>query len=294
MIIPRVATSSKGIFASPSTRKPMKTNTTEFGARAAIRFPVLFVGAGPGDPDLITVKGQWALSNADLVIYAGSLVPDALLKWTREKAEVRNSAGLSLPQILDAMIRAHDAGKRVVRLHTGDPSLYGAIHEQMAGLRKAGVPYSVIPGVSAAFAAAAALGIEFTLPEITQTLILTRMAGKTPVPQNESLEKLAAHGASLVIYLSMGQLQEMQRILSGTYGASAPCVIAYRVSHPDQRIIRTTVSELQEAASSAGIDRQALVLIGKAVDGMADSDIPASRLYDETFTHGFRKACGPP
>lgn len=271
----------------------MQTNTTEAGATAAIRFPVLFVGAGPGDPDLITVKGQCALADADLVIYAGSLVPDALLKWTRENAEIRNSAGLSLPQILDAMIRAHAEGKRVVRLHTGDPSLYGAIHEQMVGLRKAGVPYHVIPGVSAAFAAAAALGMEFTLPEITQTLILTRMAGKTPVPQTESLEKLAAHGASLVIYLSMGQIQQMQRILSETYGASASCVIAYRVSHPDQRIIRTTVSELQEAAFGAGIHRQALILIGKAIDCMADNDAPASRLYDAAFSHGFRKASEP-
>jgi len=254
------------------------------------RYPILFVGAGPGDPDLITVKGQWALSNADLVIYAGSLVPDALLKWTREGAEILNSAGLTLERILDAMIQAHASGKRVVRLHTGDPSLYGAIHEQMVGLRKQGVPCEVIPGVSAAFAAAAALGIEFTLPEITQTLILTRMAGKTPVPEAESLDKLAAHGASLVIYLSIGQISEMERILSDAYGPSAPCVIAYRVSHPDQRLIRTTVSELKRTVSEAGIQRQALVLIGKAIESMNAGDLPASRLYDACFSHGFRKA----
>ncbi|MEW6260416.1 MAG: precorrin-4 C(11)-methyltransferase [Thermodesulfobacteriota bacterium] len=258
--------------------------------QSSIRHPVLFVGAGPGDPDLITVKGQWALSNADLVIYAGSLVPDALLKWTREQADILNSAGLTLEQILEAMIQAYVSGKRVVRLHTGDPSLYGAIHEQMVGLRRNGVPYEVIPGVSAAFAAAAALGIEFTLPEITQTLILTRMAGKTPVPEAESLEKLAAHGASLVIYLSMGQIAEMESILADTYGSSAPCIIAYRVSHPDQRLIRTTVSELKRTVIEAGIQRQALVLIGKAIAGMSEGDVPTSRLYDATFSHGFRKA----
>ncbi len=255
-----------------------------------MRHPVLFVGAGPGDPDLITVKGQWALSNADLVIYAGSLVPDALLKWTREEAEILNSAGLTLERILDAMIQAHVSGKRVVRLHTGDPSLYGAIHEQMIGLRSHGIPYEVIPGVSAAFAAAAALGIEFTLPEITQTLILTRMAGKTPVPEAESLDKLAAHGASLVIYLSMGQIEEMERILTDTYGPAASCIVAYRVSHPDQRFIRTTVSELKRTVSEAGIQRTALVLIGKAIDSMHTTDVPASRLYDAAFSHGFRKA----
>ena len=167
-----------------SKNDEVSENSAIRNPQSAIENPVLFVGAGPGDPELITVKGQKALMDADLVIFAGSLVPEALLQWTRPGATTLNSASMTLEQIIEAIAAAQSAGKRVVRLHTGDPSLYGAIFEQMAELQKREIPYKVIPGVTAAFAAAAALGIEYTLPEISQTLILTRMAGLSPVPQN--------------------------------------------------------------------------------------------------------------
>jgi len=199
---------------------------------AGHRSPVIFCGAGPGDPELITVKGMKALAAADLVLYAGSLVPEAVLNWAPEGAQRISSAGMDLARIITCMAQAHHQGRRVVRLHTGDPSLYGAIREQMAALREQNIPCEVIPGVSAAFAAAAALGIEYTVPERTQTLILTRMAGRTPVPESENLEALARHGASLAIYLSMGQVGEVGRVLSNAYGPEARCAVACRVSHP--------------------------------------------------------------
>ncbi len=183
--------------------------------------PVLFVGAGPGDPELITVKGQKALRVADLVIYAGSLVPKAVLKWTGAKTVKISSASMNLEQISTKMIQAYRKGKRVVRLHTGDPSLYGAIFEQMASLKKDAIPYQVIPGVTAAFAAAASLGLEYTLPEVSQTLILTRMAGRTPTPENEALEKLAQHQASMAIYLSIALVDKVADVLVKNYGSDA-------------------------------------------------------------------------
>ena len=164
------------------------------------KMPVLFVGAGPGDPELITVKGRRALAQADLIVCAGSLVPKALLKWADPQARTVNSAGLTLADIIDTIADAWGGGKCVVRLHTGDPSLYGAIYEQMAELNQRSIPYRVIPGVTAAFAAAAAMGIEYTLPDISQTLILTRLAGRTPVPEKEALASLAAHQATMAIY----------------------------------------------------------------------------------------------
>lgn len=253
--------------------------------------PILFVGAGPGDPELITVKGQKALERADLVIWAGSLVPQAVLKWTGPEAETLNSASMHLQEIVDAMAAAHEAGKRVVRLHTGDPSLYGAIFEQMAALDERNVPYSVIPGVTAAFAAAAALKMEYTLPEITQTLILTRMAGRTPVPEAESLRALAAHQASMAIYLSMGLIHEVAEILTESYGADAPCAVTYRVSQPEEKIFFTSVQELPQKAKTEGIDRLALVIVGPAVAQCLARRKPEhlSRLYDKDFRHGYRK-----
>ena len=171
--------------------------------------PVLFVGAGPGDPELITVKGQKALARADLVIYAGSLVPEAVLQWTPASARILNSAGMTLAEIVTEMENAWLEGQQVVRLHTGDPSLYGAIFEQMAELNRQSIPYRVVPGVTAAFAAAAAMGIEYTLPEISQTLIITRMEGRTPVPQSEALASLASHKATMAIYLSIGLIDKV-------------------------------------------------------------------------------------
>jgi len=252
------------------------------------RHTIIFAGAGPGDPDLITVKGQKALAAADLVVYAGSLVPEAVLKWARPEAERINSAGMHLDQILAAMADAQRQGKRVVRLHTGDPSLYGAIYEQMAELERRDIPYEVIPGVTAAFAAAATLGIEFTLPEVSQTLILTRMAGRTPVPEAESLRALAAHRASMAIYLSMSLIGRVAEILQEAYGPSATCAVVYRASHPDEQVIVTQLKDLAQQVAAAGIERQAVILVGRVLDVGKDELKHKSKLYDREFEHGYR------
>jgi len=251
--------------------------------------PVLFVGAGPGDPDLITVKGQQALMQADLIIYAGSLVPEAVLKWAPETSERVNSAALHLDEIITNIQAARDAGKRVVRLHTGDPSLYGAIYEQMAQLEEQAIPYRVIPGVTAAFAAAAAMGIEYTLPEVSQTLILTRMAGRTPVPEKEALAALAAHNASMAIYLSITLVEEVAAILAQAYGSDSRCAIAFRVSQPEEKIVWTTLGSLAETVRRENITHQALIITGRVLDVDFDSLVHKSKLYDKDFKHGFRK-----
>ncbi len=252
--------------------------------------PILFCGAGPGDPELITVKGQRALAEADLVIYAGSLVPEAVLKWTSTDCRHMSSAGLHLYQMVATMVEAWQAGRRVVRLHTGDPSLYGAIFEQMAALARRKIPYAVIPGVTAAFAAAAAMKVEYTLPEISQTLILTRMAGRTPVPEAESLTALAAHRATMAIYLSISMVDEMTRILSEAYGPEGACAIVYRVSQPNEKILWTTVGKLSQIVAEAGIKRTALVVVGRVLDVSLDTLAHHSKLYDRHFAHGFREA----
>ncbi|RUA03173.1 MAG: precorrin-4 C(11)-methyltransferase [Deltaproteobacteria bacterium] len=250
--------------------------------------PIIFCGAGPGDPDLITVKGQRALARADLVLYAGSLVPEAVLTWAPEKAERVSSAGMDLAQIIDTMVTAHASGQRVVRLHTGDPSLYGAIMEQMAELRKRRISYRIIPGVTAAFAAAAAMGIEYTVPEQTQTLILTRMEGRTKVPEAERLVSLAQHGASMVIYLSMALIDKVAPILADAYGPDAPCAVAYRVSHPDEKIISTRLDALVKTIKTAGIDRHAVIMVGPAMADPAAREGLRSKLYHKDFSHGYR------
>lgn len=252
------------------------------------KHPITFCGAGPGDPNLITVKGMKALEGADLVLYAGSLVPQAVLAWAPDSAGRVSSAGMDLDQIVDTMAQAHRQGLRVVRLHTGDPSLYGAVREQMAALQRMNIPYQVIPGVTAAFAAAAAMGIEYTVPEVTQTLILTRMAGRTPVPESESLQALARHGASMVIYLSMAMIEDVARILTEAYGADARCAVAYRVSHPQEQIISTRVGRLAQKTQSAGIDRLAVVMVGPALEQPSALGDLRSKLYDKRFSHGYR------
>lgn len=255
--------------------------------------PVLFVGAGPGDPDLITVKGQKALAAADLVIYTGSLVPEALLQWTSPGAESQSSAGMHLEEIVNRMETACRAGKRVVRLHTGDPSLYGAIFEQMAQLKRRGIACQVIPGVTAAFSAAAAMGIEYTLPEITQTLILTRMAGRTPVPETESLASLAGHRASMAVYLSMAMVEEVADILMKSYGLDAACAVVYRASQPEEQIIRTDLQSLAEVVKKENITREALIIVSPVLAVDADGMDRSSKLYDRGFSHGYRKADTP-
>lgn len=249
------------------------------------KFPIIFAGAGPGAPDLITVRGMKALEEADYILYAGSLVPQAVLTWANEAAEKASSAGMHLDEMVDAMAHAWDKGLRVVRLHTGDPSLYGAIAEQMLLLDRRQIPYEVIPGVTAAFAAAAALKVEYTVPEHAQTLIFTRISGRTPVPEKESLESLAAHKASMAIYLSAGMAEQVEKILAATYGPGAPVAVAYRVSHPEERIIVTIVDRLAETMAENKINRLALIIVGPFLE--TEKNVK-SLLYDQAFAHGYR------
>jgi precorrin-4/cobalt-precorrin-4 C11-methyltransferase len=246
---------------------------------------IYFVGAGPGDPELITVKGAKLLARADVVIYTGSLVNRELLDLCKPETEIYNSAGMHLEEITQIMINAHQAGREVVRLHTGDPSLYGAIQEQMDALNNAAVPYAVVPGVSSFLAAAAAIPHELTLPGITQTVILTRMEGRTPVPKKESISSLAAHNATMCIFLSVHMLDGLAReLITGGYGDQTPVVVVEKASWPDERVVTGTLANIAEKAREAGINRTAMIIVGDVLK----ADYTPSRLYDPDFTHGFR------
>jgi precorrin-4/cobalt-precorrin-4 C11-methyltransferase len=248
--------------------------------------PVTFVGAGPGDPELITVKGRRCIREADLVLYAGSLVPKALVSDVKAGARVVDSSALNLDETHRLMRDTVHAGGKVARVHTGDPSLYGAVREQMALLDRDGIPYRVIPGVTAAFAAAASAGVSFTLPEKTQTLMLTRMEGRTPVPESEKLRNLARHGASLAVYLSSGDPEGLRReLLEGGYPEDTSVVIGYRVGWPEELILKTDLAGLVDMVKETGINRQAVFLI---LPGQGDEPV-FSRLYDPEFSHGYRK-----
>lgn len=249
---------------------------------------VYFVGAGPGDPELITVKGRKLIEEADRIIYAGSLVPEELLSSARPNAHLIDSAALTLEETHASIVEGYRKGELVVRLHSGDPSLYGAIHEQMSLLDRDGIPYDVVPGVSAVFAAAARLKRELTVPGISQTLILTRLAGKTPVPERESLASLAAHGTTLAIYLSVHSIDRLVKELSSGYPPDTPVVVAYRVGWEDEAFISGTLYDIARKVKDAGINRQALILVGR-VFGERD-ETKRSLLYNGTFSHGFRKA----
>ncbi len=247
---------------------------------------VYFVGAGSGAPDLITVRGAKLIAQADVIVYAGSLVNPALLDGKKKTCSVFNSAEMTLEQVLQVMIPAAQDGKLVVRLHTGDPCVYGAHREQMDALDAAGIPYEVCPGVSSFCGAAAALRAEYTLPGISQTVILTRLEGRTPVPESERIEALAAHGASMAVFLSAGKLAELsQRLEAGGYAPDTPAAIVYKASWPDEKIVRTTVSGLAEAADRAQITKTALIVVGRFLGGSYER----SRLYDPSFTTGFRE-----
>lgn len=253
--------------------------------------PIIFAGAGPGNPELITVKAMKALEKADIIIYAGSLVPEAVLCWKGEQTKTVSSAGLNLEQIVEMMKSRHLAGQRVVRLHTGDPALYGAIFEQIRELDKSDIPYQVIPGVTAAFAASAAMKMEYTLPEVTQTLILTRISGRTPVPDTEALERLASHGASMAIYLSIAHADKVGAILASHYGPDSLCAVAYKVSHPEEKIMFCPIDQLHQTCRENGITRHALIIVGKPVAACkGDQDLIKSKLYDAEFSHGYRDA----
>jgi len=250
------------------------------------RHDVHFVGAGPGDPELITVKGQRLLAEADVVIYTGSLVPKALT--TGLQAKIHDSAGLNLDEVFAIILQSWQAGKKVVRLHTGDPSIYGAINEQIALINTHSIPFHVVPGVSSGLASAAALKTELTLPEVSQTVIFTRRGGRTPVPEKEDLTLLAAHQATMMIFLSVGMIGDVVTdLLAGGYPADTPVAIVEKVSWPDEKQIRGTLATIATQVKEAGITKTAIIAVGKV---LADGPPPAlSKLYDEAFTHGYRQ-----
>ena len=249
-----------------------------------------FVGAGPGAPDLITLRGAELLKQADVCIYAGSLVNPVLLGLCREDCAIYNSAEMTLEEVLAVMEQAEAQGKQNVRLHTGDPCLYGAIREQMDALDTNGIPYAITPGVSSFCGAAAAAEAEYTLPGVSQTVIITRMAGRTPVPERESIASLAAHGATMVIFLSASMLEGLQAaLLQGAYTEQTPAALVYKATWPEERICRCTIGTLAQSGEEAGIHSTALVLVGEFLrQGSAHYD--RSKLYDPGFTTGFREA----
>lgn len=248
---------------------------------------VHFVGAGPGAPDLITLRGAEHLCRADMVIYAGSLVNPELLQLTREGCEIYDSASMTLEEVIEKLQSAHERGLDAVRLHTGDPSIYGAIKEQMDRLKALGIDYDITPGVSSFCAAAAAAQAEYTLPGVSQTVIITRMEGRTPVPVKENLRSLAAHQASIVLFLSSGLLKEScEALIEGGYPAETKTAMVYKASWPEQKILRGTLLTLPQMAEEAGIKNTALILVGEFLG----DDYELSKLYDKSFSHGFRAA----
>lgn len=248
---------------------------------------IYFIGAGPGDPELISVKGARLIGEADVIIYAGSLVNPAVLMYAKKDAVVYDSAGMTLPEVLNVMREAHQNGQTVARVHTGDPAIYGAIQEQMDALDAEGISYDNIPGISSFLAAAAALKREYTLPDVTQTVIITRMEGRTPVPEKEKLALLAAHGATMCIFLSVHMVDAVAADLkAGGYAADTPVAIVQKASWPEQKIIHGTLDNIGETVRVEGIDRTALIIVGDFLRGKYS----LSKLYDPSFTHGYREA----
>ena len=251
---------------------------------------VHFIGAGPGDPDLITVKGRRLIENCPVCLYAGSLVPEAVVAYAPDGALVRDSADMTLDEIIDLIAAAHQRGQDVARVHSGDPSLYGAIAEQIRRLKGLGVPYEITPGVPAYAAAAAAMGQELTIPERAQTLILTRTAMKSSaMPNGEDLDTLGRTGATLAIHLSIRNLREIERALAPHYGPDCPVVVAYRVGWPDEKFMRGTLSTIREKVRAEKITRTALIFIGPALEA---ADFRDSALYDAAHPHILRPKSG--
>jgi len=248
---------------------------------------VYFVGAGCGAADLITVRGQRLLEKADVIVYAGSLVNPELLEYAKKECEIYNSATMTLEEVMQVMIPAVKAGKTVVRLHTGDPSIYGAIREQMDILDEEEISYEVCPGVSACFGAAAGLNLEYTLPGISQSLIITRAEGRTPVPDREGITSLAGHQTSMAIYLSAGMMEKVRdELLEGGYPADTPVAIVYKASWPEEKIFYATVATFPEIGEANHIKNTALILVG---DVIGKTGCERSKLYSPDFTTGFRR-----
>lgn len=247
--------------------------------------PIYFIGAGPGDPELLTIKAQRILAMADRIVWAGSLVHPAILAMAKPEAELIDSSALSLEQIMAMLVGGYQKGLQVVRLHTGDPSIYGAIHEQISCLQDKGIPYRIIPGISSFLAAAAALGIEYTVPEITQTVILTRVEGRTPMPKGESLTELAKHQSSICIFLSMHLLERTIQDLISVLPPVTRIAVVEKVSWPEERIIHGTLRDIIPKIKEAGIERTALMIVGKCLEQTNQR----SKLYDPLFEHGYRR-----
>lgn len=248
---------------------------------------VHFVGAGSGAVDLITVRGARLLKEADVVIYAGSLVNPDVLCYTKEECEIYNSAEMTLEQVLEVVKTAEAAGKTTVRLHTGDSSIYGAVREQFDELEELGIAYDVCPGVSAFCGAAAALRAEYTLPDVSQTVIITRTAGRTAVPERESIQSLAAHQSTMVLFLSTGLTEKLQaELLAGGYPGNTPVAVVYKATWPDERIFRCTVDTLHKTVKENGLTKTSLIIVG----GCMGEEYTRSKLYDPAFTTEFRKA----
>ncbi|MEM3437577.1 MAG: precorrin-4 C(11)-methyltransferase [Nitrososphaerales archaeon] len=248
---------------------------------------VIFIGAGPGDPELITLKGKKFLEKADVVIYTGSLLNPEILKFTKPGAELYDSSTMDREEILGIMVKAAKEGKLVARVHDGDPSIYGALQEQLDFLTKEKIEYKIIPGVSSIFAAAASLKRELTLPKISQTVIITRLKGRTPVPEFESIKELSKHRTTMVIFLSVQYIDSIiKEIEQGGYPKDTPIAVVYRASWQDEKIIKGTLSDIVEKVKEAGIKETALIIIGEVLE---PKSYDYSKLYDPSFTHGYRK-----
>ncbi|MBR2521465.1 MAG: precorrin-4 C(11)-methyltransferase [Oscillospiraceae bacterium] len=248
---------------------------------------VHFVGAGCGAKDLITIRGAKLLGEADVIIYAGSLVNPALLEYAKEGCEIHNSALMTLEQVIEVIKKAENSGKTTVRLHTGDSSIYGAVREQFDELDKLGIEYDVCPGVSAFCGAAASLRTEYTLPDVSQTVIITRMEGRTPLPEKEKTRYLASHGATMVLFLSTGLLEDLEKeLIEGGYSPDTPAAIVYKASWPEEKIFRCSISELARTARENNVTKTALIVVGRFLGDKYDR----SKLYDPGFTTEFREA----
>ena len=247
---------------------------------------VIFIGAGPGDPELLTVKGQNALKNADIIIYAGSLVNKEVLSVAKETAEIYNSASMNLDEILEIMDTQTKQGKIIARVHTGDPSIYGAIGEQIEFLRYNNINFEIIPGVSSLFATAAALESELTLPEVSQTVIITRPEGRTPKPESESIRGLAKHNATMCIFLGIHMIENVVSDLLTHYSKDTPVAVVKKASWNDQLIVKGTLEDISSKVKEAGIEKTAIIVVGNVLD---PGDITPSKLYDAEFTHEYRK-----
>lgn len=247
---------------------------------------VIFIGAGPGDPELLTIKGKNAIEKSEIIIYAGSLVNKEVLGYAPSNAKIYNSATMNLHEIIEVMEKETTNGKNVARVHTGDPSIYGAIGEQIEVLRKKKIPYKIIPGVSSLFASAAALESELTLPEVSQTVIITRPEGRTPKPSKESIKNLAKHESTMCIFLGIQMIENVVEDLLCYYSPGTPIAVVKKASWKDQKIIRGTLEDIAVKVKEAGIEKTAMIVVGKVLD---PGDITPSKLYDAEFTHEYRK-----